>query len=78
MTERVIKNILYPRLRSSPDNIRRLIWNYAYKDKRHYLDSYYMIMEFLCREYDAECIESLRVEDYDSFIEALAKGKWRA
>ena len=78
MTELVINSILNPGLNSSPDIIRRLIWKTAYMDKRHYLESYYMIMEYLCREYDAECVESLSKEDYDSFIENLNNGHWRS
>lgn len=65
------------RTATSPDDIRQLIWNTAYKDKRLFMASYYSIMEFLCQEYDAEFVEALRTEDYDSFLEDLEAGRWK-
>lgn len=66
------------RIAASPDEIRKYIWDTAHKDERIYMTSYFSIMEFLCREYDAECVESLSATDYGNFLEDLESGRWKA
>lgn len=65
------------RTATSPDDLRKYIWDTAHKDKRIYMTSYFSIMEFLCWEYDAECIESLSATDYGIFLKDLESGKWK-
>lgn len=62
---------------ASSDDIRQCIWDTANKEKRYYMMSYFMIMEFLCYEYDAECADSLDASDYSGFIKDLESGKWK-
>ena len=59
------------------DDVRKEIWKASNRNRRYPLNEYHQIMEYLIQEFDADCVESLRSEDYESIIKALKDGVYK-